>query len=237
MTGIKRPAVVGVDGCRGGWIAIVAIDEGLSAVVVERVADLLAQLPEDALIAIDVPIGLVDCGARQCDQEARRLLGSKRGSSVFPAPIRPVLEAGSYLEACAIRERVEGKRMSQQAYAIIPKIREVDTLLRSSPDARPRIREVHPEVCFWQWNGGQPMAVKKKSKAGQLARETLIHAHWPGVHTSFLGRWPGTQVARDDINDAFAALWTAERIVAGTAVRIPAAPGVDSTGLPMEMWA
>jgi predicted RNase H-like nuclease len=128
--------------------------------------------------------------------------------------------------------------MSQQAYAIIPKIREVDALLRSSADARSRVREVHPEVCFREWNDGRPLMANKKKTEGKVEREVLIEARWPGVHESFLGRWLRRQVGRDDLNDAFAALWTAGRIAAGVAVRLPSAePPRDALGLPMEMWA
>jgi predicted RNase H-like nuclease len=96
---------------------------------------------------------------------------------------------------------------------------------------------VHPEVCFREWNGRQPLTANKKKTEGKAEREALINARWPGVHKSFLERWRRSVVARDDINDAFAALWTAERIAAGTAVRIPIEPEVDSAGRPMEMWA
>jgi predicted RNase H-like nuclease len=39
----------------------------------------------------------------------------------------------------------------------------------------------------------------------------------------------------DDIADAFAALWTARRIVAGVARSLPDVPLLDSAGLPMRM--
>jgi predicted RNase H-like nuclease len=43
-------------------------------------------------------------------------------------------------------------------------------------------------------------------------------------------------VGTDDIYDAFAALWTAQRICQGQAVVIPNPAPVDSTGLPMGIW-
>jgi predicted RNase H-like nuclease len=43
-------------------------------------------------------------------------------------------------------------------------------------------------------------------------------------------------VALDNILDAHAACWIAERIYKGTAVRIPENPPVESRGLRMEMW-
>lgn len=229
--------IVGVDGCPVGWVAVVAHGSSVTRLVALSIAELIERLPSDALVAIDIPIGLTDIGPRPCDVPARRLLGPGRASSVFPAPIRPVLQARSYLEACAIRERIEGKRMSHQAFAIVPKIREVDALLQDRPELRTRVKEIHPEVCFALWNGGRAIASSKKRPEGKAARELLIEVWRPGVDAQLASRWSSSQVGRDDLNDAFAALWTAERIVAGTAMRIPEVVEVDATGLPMEMWA
>jgi predicted RNase H-like nuclease len=41
---------------------------------------------------------------------------------------------------------------------------------------------------------------------------------------------------KDVGHDAFAALWTAERIFAGTATVLPDPPPVDAVGLRMEVW-
>lgn len=46
----------------------------------------------------------------------------------------------------------------------------------------------------------------------------------------------GKGVATDDIADAFAALWSANRILIGAADRLPAASQYDSLGLPMHIW-
>jgi predicted RNase H-like nuclease len=137
----------GADGCRGGWIGISEdmathdLSWGVSPTL-----DALAATSMASIIALDVPIGLPDRGSRKCDVAARKLLGVGRASSVFPAPIRPLLEATSHVEACSIREAVEGKRISIQTWAIISKILEVDTAMRASSDLRKRVREVHPEV-------------------------------------------------------------------------------------------
>jgi predicted RNase H-like nuclease len=47
---------------------------------------------------------------------------------------------------------------------------------------------------------------------------------------------PRKDVADDDLYDAFAALWTTERMARGEAVRIPREPPVDAMGLSMEIW-
>jgi predicted RNase H-like nuclease len=43
-------------------------------------------------------------------------------------------------------------------------------------------------------------------------------------------------LADDDIHDAIAALWTAERIVRGIPRRMPDPEGIDACGLRMAMW-
>ena len=51
--------VVGVDGCPGGWIAVARQDDAKpSAKVFATFAALVAAFPEDAIVAVDMPIGL-----------------------------------------------------------------------------------------------------------------------------------------------------------------------------------
>jgi predicted RNase H-like nuclease len=107
--------LMGVDGCKDGWIATVEKGQEQPPCC-ERstsIGALMEQAP--AIIAIDVPIGLLERGMRRCDAEAKRLLGVRQ-SSVFPAPIRPTLKATSHSEASALRFEVEGKRMSLQVW-------------------------------------------------------------------------------------------------------------------------
>src|SRR5262245_49499590 len=110
----------GVDGCKAGWLAVStsADVDRLDWKVVQRLNELRIGLSPPAVIAIDIPIGLPELGARQCDIEARRLLGPGRASSVFPAPIRPILSAGSYPAASAIRRAHEAKGVTVQAWGI-----------------------------------------------------------------------------------------------------------------------
>jgi hypothetical protein len=104
------PNIAGVDGCRAGWIALIECTEtrSITARVFLTFRDLVTAL-DAIVIAIDIPIGLTDSGARQCDHLARRHLGSKRGSSVFPAPIRPAL-AASPSRICGIRDLIAQHR-------------------------------------------------------------------------------------------------------------------------------
>jgi predicted RNase H-like nuclease len=155
---------------------------------------------------------------------------------VFPAPIRPALSAKTRLEAAAITQRADGRRVGAQAWAIYAKIRQMDEWLRSSKKGRSRVREVHPEVSFWAMRGGHAFQESKKSREGRAARRATIR-RWlgAGVFERARAGYTKKDVADDDILDAFAALWTAERIERGLARTLPERPPRDSRRLPMQI--
>jgi len=188
-------------------------------------------------LALDIPIGLTNSGPRECDKLARRLLGHPRRSSVFPAPIRPALEAQNRKQADEITRSIDGRGVGAQAFGLYARIREVDEIMRSDAQARGRIYEVHPELCFMAWNGGKPIKESKKSHLGMSIRLELIQSHFGKEVMKFIRevRQPSV-VADDDIYDAFAALWTAERIQSGIAQVVPNPPGIDARGIQMGMW-
>ncbi|SBO42144.1 DUF429 domain-containing protein [Cyanobium sp. NIES-981] len=231
-------ALQGVDGCRGGWLVITA--PALPCAAAELHWQLLESLqpalaaPGLALTAVDMPVGLAEAGPRRCDQEARRLLGPRR-SSVFPAPLRPCLAASTYAEACALSAAASGRRLSQQAYNLLPRIRQLDGLLQAEPSLRPRVWEVHPELAFRQWNGGVPMAEAKKTAAGASQRGALVEAWLPGAAAAIRASLRRGLVADDDILDALACLWSAGRLRRGEALTLGGDP--DRTGLPMRISA
>lgn len=231
--------ICGIDGCRGGWIAAVKqLETGEVALQRETwLADLLTGASAPAVAAVDIPIGLPNAGARVCDQAARRLLGPKRASSVFPAPIRTVLAAQSYAEACELRLAVEGKAMSKQAYHILPKIREMDEFVRWAKPLQTEVREAHPEVSFAMLAGGFPMRHKKKSPEGRRERIAWLEPlYGPWLAAALSQRRP-LGCAEDDILDAFITLWTSERILQGKAQTLPDSPPSDRFGLRMEIVA
>jgi predicted RNase H-like nuclease len=230
------PHLAGVDGCRGGWLCVISDGDGrpLTATVAVSLRVLLQHLPRETLMAIDVPIGLADRGARPCDVAARLCLGPGRRSSVFPAPLRSVLSADSYEEACRRRAAVDGVRLSRQAFGFLGKVREVDGLMGRTPALQSRVRECHPEVSFRAW-AGRPLRYGKKTRSGRSERAALIDAEWPGDRARLAALLPRGTFQLDDLHDAFAALWTARRIRDGAARMLPAAPERDGCGLAMEI--
>ena len=190
-----------------------------------------------SLILIDIPIGLKAEGRaeRRCDPVVRKLLGPRR-SSVFPAPCREAIYASSYQEACDVNQRLTGKRLSVENWNIIPKIREMDCLLSDDTSAIGRIREIHPELCFWGL-AGRPMQYAKKRAEGLAERTQLLQSIYPqtaDIIAHALSAYRRKDVARDDILDSLAAAVTGlmgEHNLAS----IPQEPEFDERGLRMEM--
>jgi predicted RNase H-like nuclease len=227
--------IAGIDGCPAGWICLVEnLDTGtVSSALYRSARELVYQTPSPALMMIDIPIGLPEAGTRQCDNEARRLLGS-RHMTIFPAPIRPALLARTREEASDITFAIDGRRVAHQSWGLYSKVREIDELLRNDISLRYQLFETHPELCFRQWNNGEVIQAGKKSPTGRQARVELIGE---ALFTAIRNRHPKvSEVGSDDIADALAALWTAKRKWQGTAISIPTIPGQDAFGLTMSIW-
>jgi predicted RNase H-like nuclease len=217
--------IAGVDGCRGGWVAVVRDGVAISTRICRSDDELIALFNECAVIGIDVPIGLVESGQRTCDHHARKYLRTK--SSVFTAPIRPILHARTPDEAQVIARSVQnGKGLPYTTVALRDAVAQVDNLLQRHRELRSRVFEVHPEVSFAYWNNGA--LESKKSAEGITARRALVSGHFGEIPS------PPRGAREDDLLDAFAALWTAERILAGRAQTLGDARP-DLTGLPMRI--
>ncbi len=235
---------VGVDGCRGGWFSV-GFDGygGYTYEVFATFGKLLECYADAKLILVDIPIGLPEGrGGRNADREARKKL-RPRGSSVFPTPTRrTALQAAvsreDYLAAVNVEFDLTGKKISKQGFAIAPKIAEVDKLmLARGKDAKPCVREVHPELCFWGLKGGKPLEFGKKKPGGEGERLSILEGIEPQAKDIFdkaCNKFLKKDVARDDILDALAAVVVA-RCGQDKLQSVPKVPQKDPKGLPMEM--
>ena len=225
--------VAGVDGCKSGWLLVRADATGQLRIedvsIISTFRELIAATAECAAVAVDIPIGLPTNEPRAADGEARKAIGPRR-SSVFPAPLRVVLAASAYDQACALSLAACGKKLSKQAFAILPKIREADEAM--TPAVQERVREAHPEVSFWALNNYQSLEHAKLKPDGAAERLRLLT---PAYRDDLASVNLARGAKRDDLYDACAAAWTAGRIAYGTARRLPAEPPLDSHGLRMEI--
>ncbi len=220
-----RIDVAGVDGVPGGWVVAWVAGGAVSWSVVDSAAAVLAATAGCAAVGVDIPLGLPAGPARRaCDDACRAELG-RAGSSVFPAPPREVLEAGSYAQACAVARRLTGRAISVQAFHIGPKIREWDAVA-VLPDG---VVEVHPEVSLRALAPGVDVAPKRTARgAGQ---RIAALGRWLDV-AGALGDLPaGARL--DDVLDALLAAWSAQRWACGAAEVLGAQ--VDDRGRPMRV--
>ena len=231
--------VVGVDGCKIGWFYFRRERDSISFDIAVDLESLINSLPSDSRVFIDIPIGLIDRGegSRVCDKIARKALSHPRASSVFPAPAFPVLSADSFEDAKRRSMNAIGKMLSQQAFAITPKIHEVNKYLASNRNSKIVVREIHPEVCFWGLNGRRAMKHPKKKTVGFDERLEVLRRFLPSIDAIIDGplqKYTRSVVARDDILDALVAL-----VVGCTSddklQTMPPNPMLDERGLPMEM--
>lgn len=230
--------ISGADGCKGGWIAFHFDGAKWSSGLYADIKELYGKAKAN-LILIDIPIGLREnepC-ERLCDIEARGLL-DKRKSSVFPAPSRLALTYDDYSEASRKNKNVTGRGLSKQSFALIPKIGELDKFLQSGaylPNNN-RIREVHPEICFWGLNGGAEMSYKKRDALGKCERLELLRNYIREVDALFdmtRGNHKKKDVADDDIIDALGCAVTA--LFCDSLSSLPANPEKDNKGIVMKI--
>ena len=228
---------ISIDGCHSGWY-YVKINGGQKweAGIVTDLGLLFSEINNSDLTLIDIPIGLRSSGKleRLCDLEARRIL-RKRKSSIFPAPHKAALNCNSYKDACQVNLQHFSRKLSRQSWAILPKIREVNDFLLSHKLSG-KVREMHPEICFWALNDKREMMYNKKTNKGFQERYMLLSKMLPftgEVVDYSLNEFRRKDLAKDDILDALSGIALA---TAKTSLKtIPEVPELDADGLPMEM--
>lgn len=230
-----RPVrVLGADGCPGGWAVaevetvprprLVRLHRLPTAAAVMALADAVGAVA----VGVDMPIGLAEDGPRAVDAEVRRRL-SPYAARVFPAPVRAVLDAGDYPQACALSRaaRPDGRALPLQTWHLLPRIREWDALV--TPALRDRVAEVHPELSFAVLTGAPLTA--KATPAGRAARTAALDGWCAGLPEAMRAR----PAPVEDCLDAVACAWSAARWAAGTAETVPADPPLDADGRPMRV--
>jgi len=249
--------IAGADGCKAGWIAVAGATPATARVEVHHTfVQLVDSLPPDAVIAVDMPIGLpgqIGRGGRGPESLVRPLLGARQ-SSVFSIPSRAAVyaEVEPFANATELRDAHSRasvvarqtshlpKSISIQAFCLFPKIREIDKLLVDRPELRCRVIESHPELAFWRLNNELAMALPKKIRGtvnppGMEERRTLLASQC--MPRSLLDAAPPKGAGADDLLDAAAMFLVARRHREGLARPFPNPPLRDALGIPIAIWA
>jgi predicted RNase H-like nuclease len=221
--------VAGVDACKGGWIVVVNRDADFTAHFVEHIALLNDVVPDAQVLAIDIPIGLLSEGVRSADLQGREELGT-RSSTLFVVPVRSALDAFTHGEATSISQEKSGFGISLQSFSLKKRIFEVERWL---PDAPCPVYEVHPELSFKEM-AKTIITTSKKTWAGMSVRRDALRQQ--GIDLGGVSREAGARCATDDMLDAGAAAWSAERILVGRARSIPAQPQPSPEGRGIAIW-
>lgn len=224
----------GIDGCKAGWIAV-TFNEGNSFYkIIRNDADFFEFVESFDRILIDMPIGLEDeIYTRKCDELLRKKLGAEYAPSVFSPPIRPALDAPSYVEANMQSFEYTEKKLTVQAWNITPKIKILDRLLTDKVWLRDVLFESHPELIFMNLNGGM-IYQKKNTKKGLRHRLDLITNHEKAATDFFREikeEYRRNEVEEDDIVDAMALALAAKKSADKGLKTLPENPPVDSQGL------
>ena len=241
---------VGVDGCKAGWIGV-GLDDGKDWEVKACVdfSDMLAHFGDACVILVDMPIGLPKDGKptfRACDEDARRELG-ERGQSVFKVPSRQFVNKAmdnpcwGHPEANKWSKSQYCAGISVQSFAITRKIGELDKTLPLDENASPKIREAHPEICFWALNLDKPMSKSKNGRAGYCERLDALRGcvhevddiDVAAISKEIRCKYTKGQVADDDILDALVLAITA-KIVWQNCDRLGTLPERCDDGRPKE---
>ena len=228
---------VGVDGCRGGWIAAVIQQSELRIEKYLNMNELITSYPVFDNMLIDMVIGLPSDQKqydKRPDSTARRLI-VPRTSTIFAVPSRQAVYEETEEEQIKANRTVLGKGLAKQTMAIIPKMRELDVFLSENGKYKNVIRESHPEVCFARLNGAVVMT-KKSEMDGLMERVRILSQYLPDLSVDDItGRAKELHCNADDIVDAVCLAVTAHLDLGGHTEVIPKDVMMDNHGLRMQM--
>ena len=226
---------IGVDGCRGGWIAAVLDHGDMRLERYDELPLLIEKYPTFDALLIDMAIGLRNNTEQtRPDDEARKELGLK-ASSVFPIPSRDAVYADGEDAQKQENIRTLGKSLAKQSIAIIPKIRELDTFLNNHPEYKNKILESHPEVDFARLNGTVLMS-RKQEEPGPSQRIAVLSEFLD--RKNLYGMYDKAKelgCKQDDLIDAICLAVTGALYSHGEYETIPAEPESDKKGLLMQL--
>lgn len=199
------------------------------------------RLFNSALTFIDIPIGLHSKESpRTCDSVLRKKLGPSYANSVFNVPVRDAVYAETYRSACDINERITGKKISRQIWNIVPRIRQVDSLLQHNRSLRDKVKECHPEWLLKLMNG-EDIPEKKNTYQGLESRKRLLLSRGIPVdelEAKLRKMYYKKEAKTDDLLDALVLNYVAWQVIfEGKDLKsLPVSPTTDEKDLKMAIF-
>lgn len=226
---------IGVDGCKGGWIASI-YDRGSFQINKFSCIEELVEANKDYReLLIDMVIGLPSSKEEVRPDHAARELIPGRTSTIFAVPARQAVYADTREAIRKANIAALGKDLPSQAIAIIPKMRELDEFLQNHPAHKNRVKESHPEVCFSRLKGSVVMS-RKADGEGITERVGIIKEYLPEITEEYIYQEAKKfKCNADDIVDSIVLCITANLAAQGKTDVIPGKVQEDVTGLKMLM--
>jgi predicted RNase H-like nuclease len=225
----------GVTPCPGGWLVLPGRLAGVTVVaeeafVLKTLMEVLDYRPKFDFGAVNIPFGYPEYPNqqyRQCDKEARSILGWPRMVSVRPVPSRAALFAKTRKEAVKIEPW-----LTKNDFRHFRWLKEAATEIQ--PFHSRSFYSANADLSFMQMNGDEPLATSPYHEDGQVERLELVRAKLPGVD-DVLSRVPPDGAGQIHMLEAGAMLWTARRASGRAISRLPLDPEWDAAGIRVEI--
>ncbi|MDQ1698294.1 MAG: hypothetical protein QOG34_157 [Frankiaceae bacterium] len=227
--------LAGVVPCPTGWLVASGKLIGIQVYpeepsVAKTFREILDAIPQYAVIAVTVPVGLPSKASRRgrgADIAAREILGFPHAGAIGSTPSRESMQASDYDAA----RKANGGQLDVVTWQQFGKIREVNELMQ--PYLQRQVYEARPELSFFQLAEDAVLKHSKDTAAGQEERKSLLLRRMPGSERIIDASLRG--VRKSHLIDGAVTLWTARRIVARAVTRVPLDPEWDDNGLRMEI--
>lgn len=233
----KGYCCVGIDGCKGKWVAVCISEDGFEVEKFNNIRDICERYSQADRILIDIPIGLAESKEDlRPDALVKKELGRK-GSSIFQVPCRQAVYQETKEAAREKNIAVLGKSLSEQTLAITKAIRQADEFLTNHPQWKNRLLESHPEFCFAKLNNNTPIFENKMTEEGKQRRLAVLQKHYPeaeNVINKYLADVPYRKKT-DDVIDALCLAVIGRLTIEGSLKSVPEQPMKDARGLYMQI--
>lgn len=233
----KNYKCVGIDVCKGKWVAVALMEKSFEVNKFNSIEEICDKYENADSIIIDIPIGLPEnIDHIRPEVEARKYLKGK-ASSIFNVPCRQAVYSENYTKAIEENKANLKVSLSPLSYAICKKIREVDEFLNKVPKWKNKLLEGHPEICFSKLNNGQAVLENKTKPEGQQRRLEILKRYY-NESDLVIDKYLKDVPTRKKIDDVIDALVLAVSGVIGLENKfetMPKEPMKDRRGIKMQM--
>ncbi len=227
--------LAGIVPCPKGWLIIPARLAGVTVVVeepsvVRTLNEVVDFRPKFDAAAIHSPLGFEDhpmAQYRDCDTEARQMVGWPRRVALRSVPSRAALLAPTKAKARELEPWLTADDFRKFRW-----LREAASTFQ--PFHQRNFFSANPDLSYTLLNGEVPLTTSPYHQDGVIERMNLIKQKLPGCEEVIL-RTPPDGCGQVHMVQATGLLWTARRASGRAINRMPIDPAWDENGLRIEL--